>query len=190
VTLYFRALLIAGTLCIGACTSMISAAKKEPIQEPPTRRTLGSMVEDQAIETKAGVNLRKVDPELAESRITVVSYNGIVLLVGQVPSARVKTLAERTVAELREVRRVHNALEVSGKPTLVVRSSDTWITTKVKSRLLADSEVMGGRIKVVTDSGTVYLMGLILRADSERAANIARRTNGVQRVVKVFEYID
>lgn len=189
-TVDYRTLLLASALWLSACSGMISATKSEPIQEAPTKRTLGSVIEDQMIETKASVNLQKVDPDLAASHITVVSYNGIVLLAGQVGSASLRELAARTVAGVREVRRVHNALEISGKTTYIVRSNDSWITAKVKSKLLANREVSGRQIKVVTENGVVYLMGLVSRADGDRAAAIARATDGTQKVVRLFEYID
>lgn len=186
----YRVLFISLALGLGACSTMISATTSEPIQETPTKRTFGSVIEDQMIETKASVNLQKVDPQLAEAHITVVSYNGIVLLAGQVGSAQLKDLAARTVAELREVRRVHNALEIAGKTTYLVRSNDSWITAKVKSKMFADGDVSGRQAKVVTENGAVYLLGLVSRADADRMANIARGTNGVQKVVRLFEYID
>lgn len=177
-------------LALAGCSSLISATRDEPIRETPTKRTFGAVIEDQTIETKAAVNLEKASSELADSHIAVVSYNGVALLVGQVPSAEQRKLAASTVADLRQVRRVHNALEVAGKTTYVVRTNDAWITAKVKAKLLANQELAGRRIKVVTENGAVYLMGLISRADADRAAEIARGTNGAQKVVRLFEYTD
>lgn len=181
---------LALSLSLSGCSTLISATTDEPIKEAPTKRTFGSVIEDQMIETKASVNLEKVDPQLEQSHITVVSYNRIVLLAGQVPSSSLRDLAARTVADLREVRRVHNALEVTGKTSYLVRSNDSWITAKIKSKLFADGQLSGRRIKVVTENGSVYMLGLISRADADKATSIARGTDGVQKVVRLFEYID
>lgn len=178
------------TVALSGCSSVVSATRDDPIHEDPTKRTFGSMIEDQSIETKARVNINKAHPDLAEARIIVASHNGIVLLAGQVPSNEMRELAAQTASELREVRRVHNELTVMGRIGALARSNDSWITTRVKTRLLANSDVAGRRVRVVTENGVVYLMGLITRADAEIASGIASETNGVQKVVRIFEYID
>ncbi len=171
------------------CASIISATTSEPIEEKPDHRTTGAYLDDEIIETKALVNIDKAHPDLAQSHVIVTSYNGIVLLAGQVPSSELRQLAADTVAKIGNVRRVHNELTVSGNTSMVARSNDAWITTKVKTKMLASSEIEGSRIKVVTENGVVYLMGLVTREEANRAAEAARKTSGVQKVVRIFEYI-
>ncbi|WP_200821211.1 BON domain-containing protein [Oceanicoccus sp. KOV_DT_Chl] len=173
---------------IQSCSSIISATTADPIKENEGERTSGSYLDDEIIETKALVNIDKADPELAQSHIVVVSYNRIVLLAGQVRSEELRQLAAATVAKIGNVRRVNNEITVSGTSSLVARSNDSWITTKVKTKLLADSAIEGGRIKVVTENGVVYLMGLVTKDEASRAAEAARTTAGVQKVVRIFEY--
>lgn len=185
-SLIFLTLLI---INIQGCSSVLSAITADPIEDESDERTTGSTLDDEIIETKALVNIDKADEELAHAHIVVVSFNGVVLLAGQVNTTEQRLLAADTVAKIGKVRRIHNEITVAGATSMVARSNDSWITTKVKTKLLANSEVEGGRIKVVTENGVVYLMGLVTREEATRAAEQARKTGGVQKVVRVFEYI-
>ncbi|MFT5576964.1 MAG: osmotically-inducible protein OsmY [Bermanella sp.] len=185
----FILFLLSSSLWLGACSSIISATSDGPIKEDPGERTLGAAIDDQIIETKALVNIRAAHKELNSSNVGAVSYNGIVLLIGQVPSDSLRTLAAQTAAKIKRVRRVHNELMVVGKTSMLVRSNDSWISTKVKSKLALSDEIDSGRILVVTENGVVYLMGIVTNAEADIATDIVRQTNGVQRVVRVFEFI-
>ncbi len=171
------------------CSSIISATTADPIPEKPDKRTTGAYIDDGIIEIKSLVNIDKAHPELAQAHIVVTSYNGVVLLAGQVPSEDLRQLAAKTIAQIGNVRRVHNELTISGSTSWVARSNDSWITTKVKSKLFANGETQGRRIKVTTENGVVYLMGLVSKDEADRAAEVARKTSGVQKVVRIFEYI-
>ncbi|WP_339339926.1 BON domain-containing protein [uncultured Oceanicoccus sp.] len=177
-------------ISIQGCSSFLSAVTADPIEDKGDKRTTGSTLDDEMIEIKALVNIDKADEELAHAHIVAVSFNGVVLLAGQVNTAEQRLLAEQTVDKINKVRRIHNEITVSGATSMVARSNDSWITTKVKTKLLANSEVEGGRIKVVTENGVVYLMGLVTRDEATRAAEYARQTGGVQKVVRIFEYIE
>ena len=186
---FYCSLIIAITLALQSCSAIISATTTEPIKDKPEKRSTGSRIDDEIIETKALVNIDKADPALAQAHINVTSFNGIVLLTGQVGNESLRQLAAQTTAKINRVRRVHNELAISGASSMVARSNDTWITTKVKSKMLTNSTVQGRRIKVVTENGVVYLMGLVTREEADRAAELSRKTAGVQKVVRVFEYI-
>jgi osmotically-inducible protein OsmY len=181
-------------LCIclfaSGCSSILSATVSEPITMNPGKRTLGAKIDDRQIETVASVNINKAHQQLAEASVNVHSFNGVVLLIGQVPSAELKQLAGETVLKINSVRQVHNELEIGNPIPLLARTNDTWLTTKVKTKLLADRDVESGRIRVITEHNVVYLMGLVARAEGDKVARIASRTGGVRKVVKVFEYID
>lgn len=181
--------LLCSSLLLGACSAIISATTDGPIKEDPGERTLGAAIDDQIIETKALVNIRAAHKDLDAANVNVVSYNGIVLLIGQVPSEELRTLAAQTAAKIKRVRRVHNELTIVGKTSLLVRSNDGWISTKVKSKLALSNAIDSGRILVVTENGVVYLMGIVTSTEADAATNVARETNGVQRVVRVFEYL-
>ncbi len=154
------------------------------------RRTAGTMVDDQAVELKA-LDAILSDKEIYEqAHVSVTSFNGLVLLTGQAPTAELRDRAQRLISGFSEVRRVQNEIQISAPSSLMTRSSDTWITTKVKTLMFAEKNFSANNVKVVTDNGTVYLMGLVHRAEADKAVLIARQVSGVQRVVKVFEYLD
>ena len=183
---YALPLLLVGLL--SGCTQIITATTDKPIAEDPGSRSLGSYLDDEIIETKALVNIRKTDPALQSARITVTSHNGIVLLTGNTPSQRLSQIAAEVANEIKKVRKVHNELMVGTDVSMLARSNDTWISTKVKSRLSLDDSLDASKIKVVTENGIVYLMGLVSKAESDTAAKIVSETSGVQKVVRVFEY--
>ena len=184
------AALMAAIVLLSSCSSLISATRSSPIQEDYGKRSFGRFIDDGLIETKAKVNLKKTDEQLKKAHIGVTSYNGVVLVAGQVPSAELKELAGAVVGKVRNVKRVHNELSVAGPISMPARSNDSWLTTKVKSKLLASSQVKGRRIKVVTENGVVHLMGLVTRAEADEVVNVVKGTFGVQKIVRIFEYID
>lgn len=188
---YLPRLLFAATLLVmGGCTGVISATTDEPITGDPTERSLGNVIDDQWIETKAVVNMRKSDPLLEHAHIAAISYNGVLLLVGQVPTAEARLTAAQAASNLKNVRRVHNELTVGPNSSLLARSSDSLITSKVKTKLLANGDIDGNAIKVVTEHGVVYLLGLVSRAQADLATRTAQATGGVQKVVRIFEYVN
>lgn len=186
---FYCLLIIIASLAIQSCSSILSATTAGPIEETTDERSTGSFFDDEIIETKALVNIDKADPQLAQSHIVVASFNGIVLLAGQVSNEEQRQLAAKTVAKIGKVRRVHNELVIAGSSSMLARSNDSWITTKVKSKMLGNSKLESGRIKVVTENGVVYLMGLVTREEAKRAADLTRKSAGVQKVVRIFEYI-
>jgi osmotically-inducible protein OsmY len=184
------ALIFCFTLHLQGCSKIISITTDGPIDEDRGERTAGSVIDDEIIETKLLVNLDNKDPQFTQAHISVTSYNGVVLLTGQVPTESLRQIAAEVASNVNKVRRVHNELAVSGTASMVARSNDTWITTKLKSKMFIRPKIQGGRIKVVTENGTVYLMGLLSRDEGQRAANLVRQTAGVQKVVILFEYIN
>jgi osmotically-inducible protein OsmY len=179
-------------LLLSSCTSvLVQTTGAEGIVEDPTERTAGAVVEDQSIETKVLVNLKKLEPELKKANIDAISHNGVVLLVGQVGSESLKARATQITSDSSsKIKRIHNELEVAGKTSLLSRSNDSWIATKVRTLMLANSNIPSGQIRVVTENGIVYLMGIVSQADGDLATDLARNVSGVTRVVKVFEYVD
>jgi osmotically-inducible protein OsmY len=183
---YTLPLLLIGVL--SGCTQILTATTDTPIAEDPGSRSLGSYLDDEIIETKALVNIRKTDPALQSARIAVTSHNGIVLLTGNVPNSRLSSVAGDVANEVKKVRKVHNELAIGADVSMLARSNDAWISTKVKSRLSLDDKLDASKIKVVTENGVVYLMGLVSKSESDVATKIVSETSGVQKVVRVFEY--
>jgi Predicted periplasmic or secreted lipoprotein len=185
------ALLLALLTDLAGCARLMGAVSDDDgIEQAPTGRTMGRVIDDELLENIALVNIRKAAPGLAESHLGVTSFNGVVLITGQVRAEALKRRAEEVVQELRNVRRVYNELEVAGPTSLLTRSGDSWVTSKVKTKLLASDAAPGRDIKVVTENGVVYLLGLVTRDDADTAAEIARNTGGVRKVVRMFEYVD
>ena len=175
---------------LSGCGHMLASMEANSIEEDHGERTWGRMLEDDSIETKARVNIHAADEAFDEAHLNIVSFNGYVLLAGQVQSEALKNRATDVVREIRGVRRIYNELEVAAPSSGMTRSSDTWITTKVKSFMLANPQIDGSRVKVVTENGVVYLMGLATPDEAERIAAEAADTGGVQKVVKLFELIE
>ncbi len=188
--LLLRQLLLGFILASLGCATVLEATHEEPIEIDKGKRTLGAFIDDQQLETVAKVNINKASPALKESHISVVAYNGIILLTGQVPSNSLRNKAGETVQRIHTVRQVFNEIQVQGKTSLLARTNDSWLTTKVKTTLLAHRDIDSGRIKVVTEAGVVYLLGLLSRVEAERAAEVVSTIGGVQKVVKAVEYID
>ena len=186
-TYVFVLLVIAMTLA--GCAKIIGVTTSEPIQINNNKRTLGTKINDQQIETVARVNLDKGGDALKEANINIDSFNGIVLLSGQVPSEQLKQQAGEILGKINPVRQVHNELSVAANSDLQVKSKDSWITTKIKTKLIASS-IQSRRVRIITEAKTVYLMGLVSRYEAERITNVAKNTRGVAQVVKVFEYVD
>ncbi|MCF7533175.1 BON domain-containing protein [Pseudomonas petrae] len=188
-----RLSLLAVTLCLGisGCSSVINASREAPIDDDRGTRTFGSKIDDSLIETKVSVNIAKANPDLDNaSHIVVTSFNGIVLLAGQTPRADLKQLAEQTASQVQKVKKVNNELQVTGPSSMLARSNDAWLTSKIKTEMLTDSAIPGSRIKVATENGIVYLLGLLTQAEATRATNLVQGVGGVQKIVKLFEYID
>jgi osmotically-inducible protein OsmY len=151
------------------------------------RRTSGIQLEDEGIELRAASRLREALG--ASGHVTVTSYNRLVLLTGEVPSEAAKQQAEQVVARVENVRSIVNELGVMGATTLTQRSADALVTGKVKASLVDASDLQVTVFKVLTERGTVYLMGRVTQREADRATQIARGVSGVQRVVRVFEVI-
>ena len=178
-------------LAVSGCSSVLTATRDEPISDNRGTRTIGSKIDDSLIETKASVNIAKAHPDLGSgSNVVVASYNGVVLLAGQTPRAELKQLAEQAASSVQRVKRVHNELQILQPSSALARSNDSWLTTKIKTQMLADNSVPGSRIKVITENGIVYLLGLVTRQEGNRATSLVQGVAGVQRIVKLFEYID
>lgn len=175
---------------IYGCTPILTATHDGPIVQNQGKRTLGSIVDDETIETLAQVNLEKVNPEFNNNHVVVTSFNGTVLLTGQVTTEELKNLAGQEVRKLQKVKQVYNELEVSSPISYIARSNDSWLTSKIKAKMLANEKVPSSRVKVVTENGVVFLMGLITQQEANEAVNVVRTSYGVQKIVKVFEYIN
>jgi osmotically-inducible protein OsmY len=182
------ALLLALPLVQGCGALLVGGAAATGVVVSQDRRTVGTLTEDEGIELKAASRLGERFKDGVHLNVT--SYNRMVLLTGEVPDAAARTEAERIAWAVENVRGVHNELAVAGVSSFTVRSNDSLITTKVKGRLLDSNKVNPLHVKVVTENSIVYLMGLVTKEEANEATEIARTTSGVQKVVRVFEYLN
>ncbi len=169
---------------------MLATFESNEIKDDPGERTMAQQLADESIETKAVVNIHAANEAFDNAHLVVVSYNGYVLLAGQVINEQLKAQATEVVRKIRDVRRIYNELEVASPSSGMTRTSDTWITTKVKSWLLGDTSTEGLRVKVVTENGVVFLMGMVTAEEADRIAGAAADIGGVQRVVRLFELVE
>ena len=181
------ALAIATLASLQGCIALIGAGAVAGGMSLNDRRTGGAQVEDEAIELKSGGRLRDAIGD--KGHVNVTSYNRIVLLSGEVPSEADKAAAEKAIASLEGVNNVVNELEVGPNSTLSTRSSDTVITTRVKSALIDAKDIQSSAVKVLTERGNVYLMGRVTEREAARAADVARAQPSVLKVVRVFEIL-
>jgi len=186
-TLLITALLLNG--CVPVVVVGGAAATASVVHD---RRTAGSIVEDQAIELRVINGLGKEKELSQQSHINVTSYDYIVLLSGETPSEAFRTRAGEIARAQKKVRRVHNELVIAAPSSMMTRSSDSLITSKVKSALFkVKAEGFDPtRVKVVTENGTVFLMGLLYRQEASEVTEQARKISGVQRIVTLYRYLD
>ena len=178
----------AALLALEGCVPVVvGAAVGGTVMVATDRRTTGTQVDDEFIEDKASYTIR--ERFKGDFHINVTSYNGIVLLTGEVPAEAARADVAQVVLTTPKVRAVQNELAIGPVTDLNSRSNDTLITSKVKTRFVEANKFQINHVKVVTERATVYLMGIVRRDEGDAAAQIASTTSGVQRVVKVFEYL-
>jgi len=184
------AVVLCAALLSGCVATMVGAATVTTIDVVHERRSLGAYIDDGAIELRVQQYLLRNTEVRQQTHLNATSMNGIVLLTGQARTPAIKNRVIEYIQAIEGVRQVVDETEIAGKTGLISRTNDGWLTTKVKTRLYASTGFDASRVKVVSEHGTVYLMGLVTRAEGTRATDIARRIDGVVRVVKVFEYVD
>ena len=184
---HFGWLMVAALPLLGGCAAAVIGGAATGVLVAQDRRTVGTVAEDQSIELKTG---SRVGERVPDGHINVTSFNRLVMLTGEVPTAAAREEAERVARAVENVRGVYNELQVAGNSALTSRTNDTYLTSKVKTRFLDSGKFNALQVKVVTENSVVYLMGLVTRGEGDNATEIARTTGGVQKVVRLFEYID
>lgn len=185
-----RHLLIALLLTplLQGCFPVIATGLGAGVLMADDRRTGGIYIEDENIELKAMSHVNEKFKD--DVHINITSFNRLVLLTGESQNEAAKREIQEIVKSIPSVRNVQNEIAVAGTSSMLSRGNDTYLTSKVKMRFINGQKFNANHLKVVSEGGVVYLMGLVKRQEAEDAAAIASTTSGVQRVVKVFEYID
>jgi osmotically-inducible protein OsmY len=172
---------------LSGCVEMMVGSAVIGAVATADRRTLGAQTEDKAVTVKAEIRAAKLVGDAGH--VNVSSYNRRVLLTGEVRDEAMKAAVEREIKSIDNVVSVSNELAIAGASSYTARSSDALITGKVKASLIDKKTVSAVSFKVVTERGTVYLMGIVTPREGNIAADVAQGVSGVQRVVKIFEYI-
>ena len=183
-----QALLSALTaVTLGGCAAVVVGGAAVTAMVVTDRRTSGTQLEDQNIETKVATRTREIMGD--RGHINAVSYSRTVLLTGEVDTEADRSAIEQAVARIENVRSTVNELAVMASTSMSARSSDAVLTSKVKASYVDAKDLQVNSIKVVTERTVVYLMGRVTEREATRAAELARGVSGVQKVVRVFEIL-
>ena len=165
----------------------LGCATKGDISE----RSVGTKIDDRFLEGLIKRELSKKKSLLKGSNINVTVFDGRILLTGQAPNRRVSELAEDISISLSEVKKedISNHVKIMGPISLVSRSNDRWLTTKVRAKLFSNKETSGSSLRVTCENGTVFLMGRVTQEKSELITNLVSKVFGVEKIVKVFTYL-
>lgn len=172
---------------ITACVPVVVGGAAAGGAMASDRRTSGVYIEDENIELKA---TKSINDALGESsHVNITSFKGNVLLTGEVANEKAKSQAEDIVKATASVRNITNELAIGPKSSIGSRANDAYLTSKVKAQFVSENRFQANYVKVVTENSVVYLIGFVTQQEAEAATEIARNTNGVNKVVKVFEYM-
>ncbi|TGZ98096.1 division/outer membrane stress-associated lipid-binding lipoprotein [Rodentibacter pneumotropicus] len=184
------AFILSASILLQGCVAAVLGGAAAGTKVATDPRTMGTQVDDETLEFKVENTLDKDEQIKSEARVNAVSYSARVLLIGQVPSENTKETATGLAKGVDGVVDVYNELRVNPKITIGQISKDSWITTQVKSKMLVDDRVKSTDVKVITENGEVFLLGNVTQAQADAAAEIASKISGVQKVVKVFKYLN
>lgn len=176
-------------LALSGCVSVLDAVNETPIEPDPGKRTFGAYVDDEQLETVIAVNLRKADETLSSAHINVNVFNGIALLTGEVPGEELRQLAGKTAQKISKVRQVHNELLIKSNSTFFSKTNDNWLHTKIRTKLIANRGIESDRVEIIVENRIVYIMGLLTQEEANLVAETAANVKGVEKVVRVVEYI-
>ena len=177
------------TLLLQGCVGVLFAGVGTGIASVTDRRATSTQVSDQAIDVRATHRLSTTNPLWKDSRLVVITTNGKSLLIGQTPSQAYSQQAEAIVKGIPGVSEVFNELRITKPIDMTARSQDSWLTSKVKSTLLAEKNLDGSKVKVVSENGEVFLLGLVTQREADISVQLARNIAGVKRVITVFEFV-
>lgn len=189
INLFCTFFLLFTMISLQGCIPAVAGGAATGVAMAHDRRTTGTILDDQGIEVKAIHALSKHSELWKQSHIGVVSYNNVLLIVGQTPTEQLKQEAELALGDIAKVRKLHNELEVKEPISLAQRTKDSWITTQIKAKMVGNKEINASRVKVVTEDGIVYLMGIVKAEEAIIATDIAKEIEGVHKIVQIFEQI-
>lgn len=186
---YLSVILLAPLWVLQGCApAAVTGATTAVTTVMADRRTTGTFIEDEAIENKSRLALWDRKDLNKRVHINFTSYNTSVLVSGEAPTEEDRQAVVDLVKNIEKVTRVYDEIAIAGPSSLLSRSADSVVTAKIKTKLIAEKDLSTMHIKVVTENGVTFLMGIVSQEEGDIATEIARRTGGVQKVVKLFEY--
>jgi len=177
------------TCLLSGCETLFIAGAATGASAAQDRRDLSTQIDDEKTELKSFSTIFQDDELWKDTNISVVSFNNVVLIVGQAPTATLKQKATDEIKKIAQERKVHNQIRLAAPISFYAKRNDEFLTSKVKTSMFFTSEFPSGKIKVVTENSEVFLMGLVTQEEADKAVEITRNISGVKKVVKVFEYI-
>jgi osmotically-inducible protein OsmY len=180
--------LIAIVIFLQGCVTAAVVTVGTGVKMATDRRSVGHQIDDQTIELNAYTKLSENPAIKDQTNIQVVAMNGVVLVVGQAPTVFLRDAVMKVINSIDGISKVYNQIRIGNTTSILTKSHDTWLTSKVKVALLSDNSIDGTNIKVVTENSEVFLMGLVTLKEANKAVNIARNISGVTKVLKAFEY--
>jgi len=192
--MYRRFLLVAVILgafgAVQACAPVVVAGGATAAVAASDERTLGTQIDDENIELTARKKINDDNRLGDDVHVNITSFNGTVLLSGEATTAEKRDIVVSLVRSIEGVKRVVSEINIAEPTAFATRVHDSWITGEVKAKMLDTENLKSTRVKVVTENGVVYLMGLVSRAQADLATDVTRHVSGVERVVRLFEYTD
>ena len=186
-----RKLIIILSLCLtlqGCIFVVGAAAGAAGVAVVYDHRKLANIMKDQSIAKRISDKITANHALSENNHIEVTTFNRVVLLTGETRTQADRQQVEEIASSVPDVAKIYNQINVKGATSSLTRASDSWVTTKIKTEMLANKDLKSSTVKVVTENGTVYLMGIVTQEQADIAVEIARQVSGVQKVVKIFQY--
>jgi len=183
-------LVVTGILMLQGCVAAVIGAGAGVAKIASDPRTAGKQVDDTAIDSKISLKIKNESDYFKGSRIVVSSYNGNVLLIGQASSQSVIDRVVELANGVDSVEKIYNQIRIGNIISAGTMTNDAWITTNIKTKLIANKNTKARDIKVITENGEVFLLGIVTRDEGYTAGDIASRVSGVKLVTKIFTYLD
>ncbi len=171
------------------CAAVVVGAGVGAATAAHDRRTLGTQVDDKTVSARVSTQLAQNKAVDDYANINVHVFNGVALLVGQAPNDDLKRQAQLAAEQVKNIKKLHNQIRIGSPIPPSSSTNDVWLASKVKASLIADKRIDGLHINVAVEDSEVFLMGLVSQNEADTAVDIARNVNGVDRVIKAFEYM-
>lgn len=181
---------LASVVFLQGCIAAVAGGAVVATKAVTDPRSVGTQVNDGTLELRVESAVNQDEQMRAETRVSATAFKGVVVLAGQAPTSELQNRAKQIAEGVEGVTRVHNGIRIGAPIGLDVAANDTWITTKIRSQLLTSSDVKSSNIKINTENGEVFLLGLVTQKGANSAAEVARNTAGVRKVVLAFDYLD